>query len=115
MYMESLVDTRIEFENAIQNIIKRIALDAHNSENNIETYIVEAEEPFNEYFNNMKGATNIHMYSVEELLRAEADRQNNFYRSIRSQFIERRNGSSRYHHRVPPLGAHAQSWMQYQD
>ena len=84
MYMESLVDTRIEFENAIQNIIKRIALDTHNSENNIETYIVEAEEPFKEYFNNMKGATNIHMYSVEELLRAEAERQNSFYSSIRS-------------------------------
>jgi hypothetical protein len=66
MYMENLRDTRIEFENAIQIIINRIALDTHNSKNNIDTYILEAEEPFNRYFNNMKGATNIHMYSVEE-------------------------------------------------
>ena len=82
MYMESLSETRGEFMNKIQGVMDRIAVDTFNSEIKLDSYLQEAEEHVNAFFNSMKGAVNLSPLDAEELVREEVERQKRFYTSI---------------------------------
>lgn len=75
MNMDGLIDTRKEFEKTIKETMLQIAVDAYNNRIDKQVYTDTLGLAHEKFFRSMKGATNVHMVDVEELIDAEIIRQ----------------------------------------
>lgn len=80
--MEVLIDTRKEFEKSINKTMLQIAVDAYQQNVDKQSYIETLGLAHEKFFNSMKGATNVHMVDVEELVFAEINRQEALHKQI---------------------------------
>ena len=92
MYMESIGETKSKFMGEIEEVMKRVALDAYDDETFIENYINDLEESRTFFYRSMKGTIPITPEDVEELLREEVKRQEAFYGSLKELVIRMPDG-----------------------
>ncbi len=82
MDMNGVVDTRKQFRKALDETMSKIAIDTYQGTVDQEETIETINPEYERFFNSMKGATNIHMTDVEELVEAEIKRQKELYIEI---------------------------------
>ena len=83
MYIESIGETKGKFMSEIEEVMKRIAVDAYKGNTYPETYLKDLKEPRTFFYRSMKGTIPITPEDVEELVIAEVNRQEEFYLAIR--------------------------------
>jgi hypothetical protein len=80
--MNGVVETRKRFEKALNEAMKMVAVDTYHGVVDKKNILEPLRGEYDRFFNSMKGATNIHVIDVEELVDHEISRQKVLYSEI---------------------------------
>ena len=80
--IDQVIETKKIFRESLQQTMHLIAIDTYKREPQQEKYLETLDQAYEKFYRSMKGATNINIEEVHELIQAESQRQKNLYNNI---------------------------------